>query len=65
MVHFPLHPETPAEGSSMAEMYAARGADPKAHARHQYRIRVRSVDSMAFSAGSATDASILSTSVTT
>jgi predicted DsbA family dithiol-disulfide isomerase len=30
LVHFPLHPETPAEGSSLAEMYAARGADPEA-----------------------------------
>lgn len=28
-VHFPLHPETPAEGRSMAELYAARGADPE------------------------------------
>lgn len=30
LVHFPLHPETPAEGSSMAQMYAARGLDPEA-----------------------------------
>ena len=30
LVHFPLHPETPIEGSSMAQMYAARGADPEA-----------------------------------
>ena len=30
LVHFPLHPETPAEGASMAELYAARGADPEA-----------------------------------
>jgi predicted DsbA family dithiol-disulfide isomerase len=30
LVHFPLHPETPEEGSSMAEMYAARGLDPEA-----------------------------------
>ena len=30
MVHFPLHPETPAEGSSLEEMYAARGMDPEA-----------------------------------
>jgi predicted DsbA family dithiol-disulfide isomerase len=30
LVHFPLHPETPAEGSSVAEMYAARGRDPEA-----------------------------------
>jgi predicted DsbA family dithiol-disulfide isomerase len=30
LVHFPLHPETPAEGRSMAEIYAARGTDPEA-----------------------------------
>ena len=30
MVHFPLHPDTPIEGRSMAEIYAARGADPEA-----------------------------------
>ena len=30
LVHFPLHPETPAEGSSLAEMYAKRGLDPEA-----------------------------------
>jgi predicted DsbA family dithiol-disulfide isomerase len=30
LVHFPLHPETPTEGSSMAEMYAARNVDPEA-----------------------------------
>jgi predicted DsbA family dithiol-disulfide isomerase len=30
LVHFPLHPETPAEGTPMAELYAARGADPEA-----------------------------------
>jgi predicted DsbA family dithiol-disulfide isomerase len=28
LVHFPLHPETPAEGRSLAEMYAGRGVDP-------------------------------------
>ncbi len=34
LVHFPLHPETPVEGRSMAESYAARGIDPEAaHAR--------------------------------
>jgi len=27
-VHFPLHPDTPAEGRSMADFYAARGLDP-------------------------------------
>ena len=30
LVHFPLHPETPQEGNSVAEMYAKRGLDPKA-----------------------------------
>jgi predicted DsbA family dithiol-disulfide isomerase len=30
LVHFPLHPETPAEGRSMAELYAGRNVDPEA-----------------------------------
>ena len=30
LVHFPLHPETPAEGRSMAELYAGRNFDPEA-----------------------------------
>ena len=30
LVHFPLHPETPAEGRSMAELYAGRNTDPEA-----------------------------------
>jgi predicted DsbA family dithiol-disulfide isomerase len=30
LVHFPLHPETPAEGRSLAELYAGRGVDPEA-----------------------------------
>jgi predicted DsbA family dithiol-disulfide isomerase len=30
LVHFPLHPETPTEGSPLAEMYAKRGLDPEA-----------------------------------
>ena len=30
LVHFPLHPETPVEGRSMAEVYAGRNADPEA-----------------------------------
>ena len=30
LVHFPLHPETPAEGRSLAELYAGRGLDPEA-----------------------------------
>jgi predicted DsbA family dithiol-disulfide isomerase len=29
LVHFPLHPETPPEGRSVAEMYAGRGIDPE------------------------------------
>jgi predicted DsbA family dithiol-disulfide isomerase len=29
-VHFPLHPDTPAEGRSMAEFYAERNLDPEA-----------------------------------
>ena len=27
LVHFPLHPDTPAEGRSMADFYASRGMD--------------------------------------
>jgi predicted DsbA family dithiol-disulfide isomerase len=30
LVHFPLHPETPSEGRSMAEVYAGRNIDPEA-----------------------------------
>jgi predicted DsbA family dithiol-disulfide isomerase len=30
LVHFPLHPDTPVEGRSMAEFYAQRGIDPEA-----------------------------------
>ena len=30
LVHFPLHPDTPAEGRSMAEFYASRNIDPEA-----------------------------------
>ena len=30
LVHFPLHPETPAEGRSLAEFYAGRNLDPEA-----------------------------------
>jgi predicted DsbA family dithiol-disulfide isomerase len=30
LVHFPLHPDTPLEGRSMAEHYKARGIDPEA-----------------------------------
>jgi predicted DsbA family dithiol-disulfide isomerase len=30
LVHFPLHPETPAAGQSMATLYAGRNIDPEA-----------------------------------
>jgi predicted DsbA family dithiol-disulfide isomerase len=30
LVHFPLHPETPPEGRSMAQVYAGRNVDPEA-----------------------------------
>jgi len=30
LVHFPLHPDTPAEGRAMAEFYAERKLDPEA-----------------------------------
>ena len=30
LVHFPLHPETPADGRSMADLYAVRNVDPEA-----------------------------------
>jgi predicted DsbA family dithiol-disulfide isomerase len=30
LVHFPLHPETPTEGRSLAEFYAERNLDPEA-----------------------------------
>ena len=32
-VHFPLHPETPAEGQSLAELFKGRGDPEKMHAR--------------------------------
>ena len=28
-IHFPLHPDTPAQGRSMADLYAGRGLDPR------------------------------------
>ena len=38
-VHFPLHPETPAEGRSLAELFAGRGVDRKAmHAQMKARM---------------------------
>jgi predicted DsbA family dithiol-disulfide isomerase len=36
LVHFPLHPDTPAEGRSMAEFYASRGMDP-----HQMYLQMK------------------------
>ena len=38
-VHFPLHPETPAEGRSLAELFAGRNVDRKAmHAQMKARM---------------------------
>ena len=38
-VHFPLHPETPAEGRSLAELFAGRNLDRKAmHAQMKARM---------------------------
>ena len=38
-VHFPLHPETPAEGKSLAELFAGRGYDmAKMHAQMRARM---------------------------
>ena len=38
-VHFPLHPETPAEGRSLAELFAGRGYDmAKMHAQMRARM---------------------------
>ncbi len=38
-VHFPLHPETPAEGRSLAELFAGRNVDQKAmHAQMKARM---------------------------
>jgi predicted DsbA family dithiol-disulfide isomerase len=38
-VHFPLHPETPAEGRSLAELFAGRNLDLKAlHAQMKARM---------------------------
>jgi predicted DsbA family dithiol-disulfide isomerase len=38
LVHFPLHPDTPAEGRSMAEFYAARNLDPEAMYQRMKRL---------------------------
>jgi predicted DsbA family dithiol-disulfide isomerase len=37
-VHFPLHPDTPAEGRAMAEFYAQRGLDPEAMYQRMKRL---------------------------
>jgi predicted DsbA family dithiol-disulfide isomerase len=38
-VHFPLHPETPAQGQSLEELFAGRGVDRKAmHAQMKARM---------------------------
>ena len=38
-VHFPLHPETPADGRSLAELFAGRGFDiPKMQAQMRARM---------------------------
>lgn len=38
LVHFPLHPETPAEGRSLAEFYAGRNIDPEAAYQRMKRL---------------------------
>ena len=38
-VHFPLHPDTPPEGRSLADLFAGRNVDPKAmHAQMKARM---------------------------
>ena len=38
-VHFPLHPDTPAEGRSLADLFAGRNVDRKAmHAQMKARM---------------------------
>ena len=40
MVHFPLHPETPAQGKSLEELFAGRGYDiPKMQAQMRARMQ--------------------------
>src|SRR5437763_1223454 len=40
LVHFPLHPETPAEGKSLQELFAGRGYDiPKLQAQMRARMQ--------------------------
>jgi predicted DsbA family dithiol-disulfide isomerase len=38
LVHFPLHPDTPVEGRSMAEFYATRGIDPEESYQRMKRL---------------------------
>jgi predicted DsbA family dithiol-disulfide isomerase len=38
LVHFPLHPDTPVEGRSMAEFYAQRGIDPEESYQRMKRL---------------------------
>jgi predicted DsbA family dithiol-disulfide isomerase len=38
LVHFPLHPDTPMEGRSMAESYAQRGIDPEQSHQRMKRL---------------------------
>jgi predicted DsbA family dithiol-disulfide isomerase len=40
LVHFPLHPDTPAQGKSLAELFAGRGYDiPKMQAQMRARMQ--------------------------
>lgn len=47
LVHFPLHPETPAEGMTMAELYAGRDVDPEA--AHQRMKRLMDAEGLPYS----------------
>jgi predicted DsbA family dithiol-disulfide isomerase len=38
LVHFPLHPDTPVEGRSMAEFYTTRGIDPEESYQRMKRL---------------------------
>jgi predicted DsbA family dithiol-disulfide isomerase len=38
LVHFPLHPETPAEGRSLTALYAGRNRDPEAMYRRMKEL---------------------------
>jgi predicted DsbA family dithiol-disulfide isomerase len=45
-VHFPLHPDTPAEGRSMEDVYAGRGIDPAA--AHERMKRLMDAEGLAY-----------------